>query len=76
MSVHAHDSIDFERSFFAHIQTICLNIHATIIVGVPNVGDTTRKDLPISRTVFYLNLLIQLYSPVNHFLDSHSLQPV
>ena len=76
MSVHTHDSTDFERSFFAHIQTIRLNIHTAIIVGVPDVGDATCKDFAISRTVFNLYLLIQTYSPVNHFLDSHSLLPV
>lgn len=70
MPIHFPDSIDIERPFFSKVLAKSQDISPTVVTGIGNIRDFTRKYTTISCTVFNLYRLSQLYSPIYNPLNS------
>lgn len=72
MTIHHHDSADFESAVFLHFQAEGLDVHGPITTRIQDIVDVEGIDIAPPRAILYLNRQSQHHSPMYHFLDSHN----
>ena len=74
VTIHHHDSADFESAIFLHFQAEGLDVHGPITTRIQDIIDVEGIYIAPPRAILYLNRQSQHHCPMDYLFDSHNTQ--